>query len=138
MAASKTIEQHVMQIEAKLKMLEKEREDLQRRSAQIASECQQLLGAKEAFAISARIVKEEAPQASAPFAFDVQSPDAAAAAKEEAGKTEEPAAAKKRKKDKATETATDKADEPAPKPRATRGRKKKVTLVEAPKSEAEA
>ena len=108
--ATETLEKNLMQIDAKLKIIETDvgRLDVQR--AELMNQRQQLIGAKEAFTISLNIVREAAgPPPPAPeFAFD-KGPEDAQGAREE--KPEEP------------------------KRRVTRGRKKKVTISEDAKAE---
>ena len=107
--AANDIQQNLVQIEAKLRVLENEREALEKRRHELTSQCQQLLGAKEAFVVALRIVREHAAQQPAPakpaFAFDVETQPAP------------PAEAK----------------DAAPKP-TTRGRKKKQVTIAEPES----
>ncbi len=112
--AANDIQQNLVQIEAKLRVLENEREALEKRRHELTSQCQQLLGAKEAFVVALRIVREHAAQQPAPakpaFAFDVETQPAA---------PPPPAEAK----------------DAAPKP-TTRGRKKKQVTIAEPESTA--
>jgi len=106
--AANDIQQNLVQIDAKLRVLENEREALEKKRHELTSQCQQLLGAKEAFVVALRIVREHSAQQPAPkpaFAFDVETQPA------------EPPAAQ-------------------PKP-STRGRKKKQVTIAEPESSAE-